>query len=171
MDFYAFFLAGNFKPGGILFQPCLQKGPGKRRLTFLALFFFILAGCSSLDAYASRQLRFTNYTNKHYSSRPKDYPVELFFKGKPQRQYEVIGEVEGRLYQDPQQALKAKARQVGADALIEIEIAEHPRCRPVDIKVEPGNYPGEEAGVFVPGYSYNEYQVKAKAVRFIEGIN
>jgi len=77
----------------------------------------------SLESDAKRQLKFINYSDNEHSPKPKDSPVELFFQNKPQKDYEVIGEITGFIAQEKniRPALKIRVRQVGGDGLIDIQ--------------------------------------------------
>ena len=91
---------------------------------FICLFILIMliSGCAMTDFYAQKQLSFINYSKNIYSPHEKDYPIDLFFQDKPQKQYEVIGEIMGYVIHDKnfRLMLETKARQVGADGVIDI---------------------------------------------------
>ncbi len=72
---------------------------------------------------ANRQLSFVNYNKSVYPPQTKDYPIDLFFGDKPQKPYEVIGEVMGYVIRDSnlRPLLETKARNIGADGLMDIQ--------------------------------------------------
>lgn len=84
----------------------------------------ILVGCTTAERAARRQLDFISYTKSNFPPQPKDYPIDLYFEAKPQRGYEVIGQVTGFIVHDYnfRPVLEEKIRQVGGDGAIDIEI-------------------------------------------------
>lgn len=92
---------------------------------FLFLFFisFFLSGCITSEFAARKQFSFINYNNETLPPHDESYPIDLYFQGKPEKSYEVIGEVMGQVRKDKhlRELLETKARQVGADGVIEIQ--------------------------------------------------
>lgn len=90
----------------------------------LMVLCFGLVGCMvTPDMAAKRQLSFINYGKADYPPHENDYPIDLFFQGAPQKPYDVIGEVMGVVHHDKnlRPMLESKARQVGADGVIDIQ--------------------------------------------------
>jgi hypothetical protein len=135
------------------------------KLMVLFLILLLLSSCASVDTAAKRELVFSSYTEL-YPARPKDSPIELFSDSTPQQEYEVIGEISGSIDGDTKEMLQAKARQVGADGLIDIEISSETKNTPADLRVKMDTRPVMTTPVYTPGYSYTVYQVKAKAIRY-----
>lgn len=125
----------------------------------------LLFGCAGVDTAAKRELKFNNYGTA-YSARPKDYPIDLFFDNLPQQAYEIIGEVNGSIEGDIKEVLQAKARQVGADGLIDIEISPKMKNTPADLRAKMDTRTVVTTPVYTPGYSYTLYDIKAKAIRY-----
>lgn len=135
------------------------------RWIFSVLLIF-LAGCVSVDKYAQRQLAFKNYSQTEYAPKPENASVDLFFNGKPQEKYEVIGEISGTVEKELRPILEARARQLGADAVIDIDTSVKRVDTPKNIKITPGIYQGQENVVVEPGSSTKIFNVRAKLIRY-----
>jgi hypothetical protein len=100
-----------------------------RKIFYLFIFVALISGCAMTDFYAKRQLSFVNYSKNTYPAHDKDYPIDLYFQDKPQKQYEVIGEIMGFVIHDNnlRPILETKARQVGADGVIDIQVSQGTR--------------------------------------------
>lgn len=96
-----------------------------KKLIYLFILTILVSGCAMTDFYAKRQLSFINYSKNTYPPNKADYQIDLFFQDKPQKPYEVIGEIMGYVIHDKnlRPILETKARQVGGDAVIDIETA------------------------------------------------
>ena len=141
--------------------------PARYNVAIILSFLLAACGCMSLDAYVQNRLEFTSYQEVSYPPYPNDREVELFFAGKkPQRDYDVIGELNGSLDKAFRPLLETRARQLGADALIDITVASEDVNVPKEIKVQPGIYQGQMPVVTEPGFSYRVYAIKAKAIRY-----
>lgn len=105
-----------------------------RKIFFLLIIAVLISGCAmigdharggrtKIDYFAEQQLSFVNYSKNIYPAHDKNYPIDLYFEDKPQKPYEVIGEIIGFFTHDNdlRALLEARARQVGADAVIDIQ--------------------------------------------------
>lgn len=137
-----------------------------RQIFLRAVFVFLLYGCLSVSAIADKDFVFTSYSKATYPPKPDNYPIKLFFLDKPQGPYEILGDITASEIKDVNTELKMKARQVGGDGVIDIQIDKEIKTIPTDLEVKPANYPGEIAPVYTPGYSYQVYNVKGKVIRF-----
>lgn len=138
-----------------------------RKTAILLVTLFLLSGCLSVDLYAKRQLKFTNYAGTLYPPRPANHKVELFFNDDvPEQEYEVIGEVNGQITDDLRPVLMARARQVGGDGAIDIKISKELASKPSELRVEPGILQGEQVPVYTPGYSIEIFNVSAKIIKY-----
>ena len=92
----------------------------KKLICSLAL-VMLVSGCATIAAH--RQLSFVNYSKNIYPPHDEKYPIDLYFQDKPQKSYEVIGEIMGFVVHDNnlRPLLETKARQIGADAFMDIE--------------------------------------------------
>ena len=138
---------------------------------FIKSFFLIsiifVVGCAGVDAAAQKQLTFTGTDDTKYPAKPKNAPIDLFFSATPDKEYTVIGEVSGNIVGEPKEVLKAKARQVGADAVIITEISSKLESSPSRLGVEQRSRPADIiTPVYTPGYSYKIYTVKAKVIKY-----
>lgn len=140
---------------------------------FLAIIGLVLlvSGCVTLEETAKEQLTFSNYTGTFYEPKSQDYPVDLFFKNRPQgpeKDYEVIGELSGTIdegYYDLGALLSARARQVGGDGLADIELSEDIEKETQVVDVKTGIYPGDTMPV-LKTRSYESSKIKAKVIRY-----
>ena len=137
----------------------------KRIIISLAVLFFA-CGCMPVDVYSRRQLTFSNYSQTTYPAKQKDYPVELYFDDLPQKDYEIIGEISGKISDDIRPVLVARARQLGADGLTGIKITQEFKDKPANLSVSPGILPGQETPVYTPGFRVKIYNIKAKVFRY-----
>jgi hypothetical protein len=94
-----------------------------RIMILLLIYIVIFSGCASMEMSARRQMKFINYSHTAYIPHSIDYPIDLFFSGKPQKEYEVIGEILGVAAKDYnlKPLLEVKTRQIGGDGVIDIE--------------------------------------------------
>ncbi len=88
----------------------------KPKIIILILLFMII-GCATTEKNARRQLDFINYIKSNFPPQPKGYPIDLYFEDKPQKTYEIIGEITGFVVHDYnlRPLLEAKIRQIGGD--------------------------------------------------------
>jgi hypothetical protein len=95
-----------------------------KKLIIFILICTLLCCATTPEKAARRQLDFINYSKIDLPPQSKDYPIDLFFEGKPQRNYEVIGQITGFVVHDYniKPMLEEKIRQVGGDGVIDIEI-------------------------------------------------
>lgn len=136
------------------------------RLITLLIFTLIIGGCGGAEIAAKRGISFKNYSQDVYPARAEDAPVDLFFKDVPQKEYAVIGEINGTFSGDVNKILEAKARQVGGDGMIDIDVSSKIESTPDNLTVQTSSRPFETTPVFTPGYSYKTYTVKAKVIRY-----
>ncbi|MBM3244821.1 MAG: hypothetical protein FJZ15_03415 [Candidatus Omnitrophica bacterium] len=131
----------------------------------LILVIFPLCGCMTAEKYAKRQVAFTNLTGINYPPRPKDYPISFFTSSAPSRPHDVIGKISGKTSEEVKEVMMAKARQVGGDGLIDINISRELVTRPADLKAHYDVTKGEMP-VYTPGYSVTIYSFSAKVIRY-----
>ncbi len=138
------------------------------RIITILLIVIAISGCAGVEIAAKRGVDFTNYTQTAYPAKTKDSAVELFFNSMPQKEYEIIGEVQGSFSGDVKEILEAKARQVGGDGMINIQVSAETKSTSDNLSVQTNNRPFETTPVYTPGYSYKIYTVKAKVIRYKE---
>jgi hypothetical protein len=93
--------------------------------------------------------------------------VDLFFSTEPSRGYDVIGELTGEIVGEPKEVLKARARQVGADAVMITEISSRTESKPSNLGIEQRSRPADIiTPTYEPGYSYKVYTVKCRVVKY-----
>lgn len=136
---------------------------------FLLVLVITASGCVSVDSLAKNRINFVSYSDANLVPKPKDASIDLFFQGTPKKDYIVIGEFMGNVDNGDQVRpyLEARARQVGADAVINIETSQGSKIGSEieDVPVSgPRGYVRE-----VPvqqTYSYNIVNIKGKAIRY-----
>ncbi len=141
----------------------------RKYLWLLAL--ILLSGCASVDSLARNRLNFVSYQATKYPARQKDYPVELFFEGRPKRNYEVIGEFIGYADNGEQvrEILEARIRQVGGDAAIDIVLKAKSKVDSEIITVPQPTKRGYIRDVPVAQtYVYDVIGIEAKVIRYKE---
>lgn len=148
-------------------KPAEDRGFMLRIIT-VSLIAILIIGCSGVETAAKRGLSFHNYTQANYPAKSKDSAVKLFFNSIPEKEYEVIGEVQGSFSGDIKEILEAKTRQVGGDGMIDIEVSSRLENAPDNLSVKMSDRPFGTTPVYNPGYSYKVYTVKAKVVRYKE---
>ncbi len=95
------------------------------RIILLLVLCFNLSGCVSVESIARNDLNFVNLGPQLYPPTPKSAKVIVLFQSKPHKDYELIGEITGiiRRGNKLRAVLAAKARQVGGDGVIDIDLA------------------------------------------------
>ena len=63
------------------------------RISLVLLLILSFYGCAMTDFYAQKQLSFINYGKNVYPPHEKDYPIDLFFQDKPQKQIVKLKQV------------------------------------------------------------------------------
>jgi hypothetical protein len=79
--------------------------------------------CCSHGFAASGSLEYIAYNDVKYEKQSDDYSIDLFFGNKkPTKEYEIIGEITGRVRSGDEVRIKLKqqARDQGGDAVIDI---------------------------------------------------
>jgi hypothetical protein len=140
-----------------------------KKILFLLMCTVFLNGCFSIDSFARNRLNFISYTGVNYAPQPKDYPVDLFFEGSPSRNYEIIGELMGAADTGDQvrPMLEARARQVGADAVINIVSKARQRIGSEIVEVPLTGPRGYTRDVPVSKtYSYEVINIRAKLIKY-----
>lgn len=98
-----------------------------KRMLSLFVLVALISGCTTLAART--QLSFVNYSKNVYPAHDEKYPIDLYFQDKPQKPYEVIGEIMGFVVHDNNlhPLLETKARQIGADGVMDIQVSQGTR--------------------------------------------
>ncbi len=96
-----------------------------RKIFCMFVFIVLVSGCVMTNFYTKQQqqLSFINYNKNIYPAYDKDYPIDLYFQDKPQKQYDVIGEIMGTVNrgEELRPTLESKVREVGGDGVVDIE--------------------------------------------------
>ena len=127
----------------------------------------VLAGCTTVDSIAKSQFSFINYSATTYQPQQEDYPIDLFFEGEPQKEYQVIGDIEGFVYPDDnlRAILEAKARQIGADGIAKIETQQGYITQSQIVDVPTGRRYFTTTPV-AEQYSVRVINIKGKAIKY-----
>jgi len=142
-----------------------------RKFTLLFILAMLISGCVSMDLLAIRRLSFVNYATYAYLPKAKDYPVDLFFEGKPAKEYKVIGEVMG-FADDGNQVrslLEVRIRQLGADGAIDITTKAGTRKDTEIVDVRETNSKGHARDYPVAKTNYYDIiNITAKVIKYKE---
>jgi hypothetical protein len=130
----------------------------------LAAVIFTL-GCASA-VLAQEKLTITKVGTVTYPPRPKKEPVEIFFTGKPEKEYDVIAEASGSFTGEPKDVLEAKTRKAGGDAMIITDIDFKIESSKSGLGVEQRTRPADISPTYTPGYSYKVYTIKARIIKY-----
>ena len=70
-----------------------------------------------------KQFKFISYADNAYTVKNNDATVDLFFTGLPEKEYDIIGDIQGYVVYENElrPMLDAKVRQVGGNGLMNIE--------------------------------------------------
>lgn len=138
-----------------------------KKLIYPFVMALLISGCST-NFYASRQLNFVNYAKTTYPAQKDDCPIDLFSQDKPQKPYEIIGEIMGFVVhgKNVRSMLEAKARQAGGDGVIDI-VTSQGTMTDTTVKHELIN-PAEsyETRPVAVTDSYTVINIKAKVIKY-----
>ena len=139
-----------------------------KRMLYLLVLVALISGCATLAART--QLSFVNYSKNVYPAHDEKYPIDLYFQDKPQKPYEVIGEIMGFVIHDNNlhPLLETKARQVGADAIMDIETSMGTRTDSGVSQQSVMDSNGNIVGTMpvAETSSYKVINIKAKAIKY-----
>ncbi|MBM3249299.1 MAG: hypothetical protein FJZ09_00425 [Candidatus Omnitrophica bacterium] len=138
----------------------------KKILSILLTAVFIFSGCMSVEKAAGRQLKFTGY-GAGFSARPSDYPVDLYFEGKPAKDFETIGKIAGSIDREKylEEMLMMRVREAGGDAAINIK-TKREKAGGTYFTVEKETIPAGGVKPVTEPYAYERVSVEAEVVRY-----
>lgn len=139
-------------------------------IRILSIFFLaalIFSGCMSMESAAGRQLKFTSYSEIRYPAKPADYPIELFFEGKPEKDFDTIGRITGLIGQEKylEEMLMMRVREAGGDAAINIE-TKHEKAGGTYLTVEKETIPAGGVKPVTEPYTYERVSLKADVIKY-----
>ena len=139
----------------------------KKILLFGLAVIIVSFGCLSI-ASASDSLKVTKVGETSYPAKSKKEPVEVFLNGEPEKAYDVIADISGSFTGEPKEVLEAKARKVGADAVVIKDISFKIESEKSQMGVQQRSRPGAGgiSPTYTPGYSYKVYTVKGVIVKY-----
>jgi hypothetical protein len=136
-------------------------------LIVLAGSIFIL-GFVSVALAQEKPLTVTAVGTAKYPPKPKKEDVELFVSTIPAKPYDVIAEVSGNIVGDPKAILRARARKIGADAVIISDLTAKIESEATKLGINQRSRPMEITPSYSPGYSYKVYTVKGQMIKYKE---